>query len=292
MSHFKDFYRSGSPVFSFEVFPPKTEKGVENLFVELERLQKIQPAFVSVTYGALGTTRDLTKDLAVNIQNKLGMRAAFHFTCVGSGREEIRDYVIDLAKQGIELVVALRGDKPAGMQSFVPPVDGFKYANELVAYLKNLHPFSMAVAGYPEKHVEAKSLEEDLTHLKGKVDAGADVILTQLFFDNRDYFSYVKKVRALGVQVPIIPGILPIQSLKQIRRITDLCGAHLPDDLRIKLEACGEDENRMIAVGIAHATEQCRDLLKQGVPGIHFYSLNKANPVLEILNNCDVKFPK
>jgi methylenetetrahydrofolate reductase (NADPH) len=286
MQRFSDFYKNGKPTLSLEIFPPKSEKGVISLFEELALLKKMNPAYVSVTYGAMGSTRDLTKDLAIRIHHDLGINTAFHFTCVGSGRDDMKTYVTGLANEGINLVVALRGDKPAGMADFTPPPDGFRFANELVGYLKTLHPFSMAVAGYPEKHVEAKDLDDDLKNLKKKVDAGADIILTQLFFNNADYYSYVDKVRALGVTIPIIPGILPIQSLKQVQRITSLCGAKLSESLVKKLEACQDDENKMREVGVEHATAQCRDLLKNKVPGIHFYSLNKAYSVLKIVEGC------
>lgn len=286
MPRFSDFYRGPKPALSVEIFPPKTDKGVETLFGELQALKAVNPAFVSVTYGALGSTRDLTKDLAVRIHRELKLNAAFHFTCVGSGRDDIRQYVAELASEGINLVVALRGDKPSGMTDFTPPPDGFRYANELVEYLATRGPFSMAVAGYPEKHVEAVSLEDDLANLKRKVDAGADVILTQLFFNNIDYYNFVERVRAVGILIPVIPGILPIQSLKQVQRITSLCGAHLPKPLFEQLTACGEDEEAMRGVGLAHATEQCRDLLDHGVPGVHFYSLNKAYSVLKIVEAC------
>lgn len=280
---FSDFYATHKPVFSLEVFPPKTEKGVSSLLAELELLKQIHPAFVSVTYGAMGSTRDLTKDLALRIKNETHLTPAIHFTCVGSSRDEVKKYVTMLADQGVNLVVALRGDKPVDAQNFTPPTNGFRYASELVAYLKTLYPFSMAVAGYPEKHVEALSFESDLENLKRKVNAGADVVITQLFFDNADYKNYVERVRAMGVSAPIIPGILPVQSLKQVERIVSLIGAKLPPALHQKLLACGDDETAMREVGITHATEQCRDLLRFGVPGIHFYALNKAHSVLKIV---------
>jgi methylenetetrahydrofolate reductase (NADPH) len=286
MPRFSDFYRGPKPVLSIEIFPPKTEKGVEALIEEIRALKSVEPAFVSVTYGAFGTTRDLTKDLAVRIYRELNLNAAFHFTCVGSGRDEIRRYVTELAEQGLDLVVALRGDKPAGMADFTPPKDGFRYANELVGYLSTLHPFSMAVAGYPEKHVEAASLEDDVKNLKRKVEAGAEVILTQLFFSNIDYYNFVERVRAVGIRVPVVPGILPIQNLKQVQRITSLCGAHLPKPLFESLSACDGDEDAMREVGLKHAISQCRDLLAHDVPGIHFYSLNKAYSVLKIVEAC------
>lgn len=280
---FPDFYKNGRPALSIEIFPPKTEKGVEALFEELKILKMISPVFVSVTYGAMGSTRDLTKDLALRIHRELKLKTAFHFTCVGSGRIEMKDYVTSLAREGVDLVVALRGDKPV---DFKPSDDGFHFASELVAYLKTLHPFSMAVAGYPEKHIEAESLASDLENLKRKINAGADIVITQLFFDNAVYYSYVESVRQIGVTSPIVPGILPIQSLKQIQRITGLCGVKLPQILLAELESCGDDEDAMREVGINYAIRQCRDLLQNGVPGIHFYSLNKSHSVLKIVEGC------
>jgi len=269
--------------YSIEVFPPKTDEGVKNVFKELAALKVIDPAFISVTYGAFGSTRDLTKDLALRIKRELNLEAAFHFTCVGSGRSAIRQYVTELRDNGINLVVALRGDKPPGMETFVPPPDGFSYASELVAYLQEIGGFSLAVAGYPEKHIEAPSLEVDINNLKRKVDAGADIIITQIFYDNADYYRYVEKVRASGVAIPVIAGIMPIMNLKQIQRITGLCGAKLPSQLLARLEACGDDEAAMREVGIDHAAAQCRDLIAHGAPGIHFYALNKAHSVLQVV---------
>lgn len=280
---FSDFYQNGRPALSIEIFPPKTEKGVEVLFEELKILKTIQPVFVSVTYGAMGSTRDLTKDLALRIHRELKLKTAFHFTCVGSGRIEMKDYVTSLAREGVDLVVALRGDKPTDFEQIE---DGFQFASELVAYLKTLHPFSMAVAGYPEKHIEAESFSADLENLKRKVDAGADIVITQLFLDNAVYYSYVEKVRQLGITAHIVPGILPIQSLKQIQRITGLCGVNLPPALLAELESCGEDEVAMREVGVNYAIRQCRDLLQNDAPGIHFYSLNKSQSVLKIVEAC------
>lgn len=285
---FSDFYGQGRFRFSLEIFPPKTNVGVEHLLTELSLLKAISPAFVSVTYGAMGSTRELTRDLVLKIRDEIGLTTAFHFTCVGFGRQDIRNYVTDLARQGINLVVALRGDIPLEMHGhFVPPPDGFRYASELVAYLKELDGFSMAVAGYPEKHIEAKSFEADLENLKRKVDAGADIILTQLFFDNRHYYSYVECVRQLGISCPVIPGILPIQNLKQVKKIATLCGASLPQNLLGDLEKFQHEPDAVMQIGLEHATWQCRDLINFGIPGIHFYSLNKAGSILKLVQACE-----
>lgn len=280
---FADLYCAQKFRYSVEVFPPKTEEGVKNLLAELQRLKQIHPAYISVTYGALGSTRDFTQDLATRVQNETGIPTAFHFTCVGSSRADIKNYVTRMAANGLNLVVALRGDKPAGMTDFMPPADGFRHANELVAYLKTLGDFSIAVAGYPEKHIEALDLKTDIANLKRKVDAGADVIITQLFFDNDDFYRWRDQVQLAGVTVPILAGILPIVNLKQIQKITSLSGAKLPMRLMEKLEACGDNAAAVQNVGVEHASRQCADLKNSGVDGIHFYCLNRAESVLAIV---------
>lgn len=282
---FSEIYNSGKFRFSLEIFPPKTPEGIVTLFSELEKLKAIDPAYVSVTYGAMGSTRDLTKDLAIAVHEKLKLNTAFHFTCVGSGRDEIKAYVDHLAGHGINLIVALRGDIPQGAGEFVPPKNGFRYANELVSYLHGFNNFSLAVAGYPEKHIEATSLEADIENLKRKVDAGAEIIITQLFFDNDKFYRWSEKVRAAGIKLPIVAGIMPILKLSQIQRITSMCGASLPPVLLERLQKC-TTETEMAAVGIEHATSQCRELIKNHVAGIHFYCLNKAHSVLKVVEDC------
>lgn len=284
MTRFSELYQNQFR-FSVEVFPPKTPKGVESLFDELQKVKRINPAYVSVTYGAMGTTRDLTRDLALRIQNELKLTTAFHFTCVGFGRTEIKNYVQDLFDKGLRHVVALRGDRPSD-PGYRPPADGFRYASELVSYLKGIQDFSIAVAGYPEKHVEATDLETDIQHLKYKVLCGADVIITQLFFDNSKFYAFVDRCREMGIRVPIIAGIMPILNLSQIERITGLCGASLPVDLINRLKACEGDENKMRDVGIEHAISQVKDLQKNHVAGVHFYGLNKSHSILGIVDAC------
>lgn len=284
---FSNLYSNNKFHFSLEIFPPKTTSGVDKLFAELNLLKAIKPAYVSVTYGAMGSTRNLTKDLALEIHHKLKMNIAFHFTCIGSGKNEIRDYVTDLHRQGINLVVALRGDKPG--VDYQPPIDGFLHANELVSYLHDLDDFSIAVAGYPEKHIEAVSMESDLENLKRKVDAGADIIITQLFFENSNYYRWLEKVHKMGITIPVIAGIMPILNLNQIQRITKMCGAQLPNSLISKLEKVKEDELAMKEVGIEHATLQCLDIMANKTAGIHFYCLNQSHSVLKIVENCSVK---
>lgn len=283
--NFQDFYSTKKLSFSFEVFPTKDEKGVPALLDALKELSVFDPAFLSVTYGAMGTTRDLTRDLAVKIRRELGLATAFHFTCVGSDRKSIREYVEHLKKEGLKLVVALRGDPPSGFSHFVKPDDGFSYANELVAYLREIGGFSLAVAGYPEGHIEAPDKETDLKNLKRKVDAGADIVITQLFFNNEDYFDFVDRARKIGIKIPIIPGIMPIQSLKQIEKITKMCGASIPAGLRQQLIENDGDGEKIVEIGIQHAIRQCRDLIRRGVSGIHFYTLNKAYSTRRILES-------
>ena len=281
--NFRDFYRDGVFSYSLEIFPPKDESGVAGLFEALRDLSAFKPSFISCTYGAMGSTRDITRDLVIRIKRELGLTAAFHFTCVGSGRAAIQSYVEGLKKEGIDLVVALRGDPPQGTERFVKPADGFAYANELVEFLRKINGFSIAVAGYPEGHIEAPDLETDLKNLKRKVNAGADIVITQLFFDNQHFFNFVERTRRIGIKVPVIPGIMPILNVKQIEKITRLCGATLPEALSRKLSQFQDDPQGLIELGIEHAVQQCRDLLKHGVPGIHFYILNKAFSVRRVL---------
>ena len=284
MIRFSDFYQNKQTTFSIEIYPPKTERGALHLFEELTLLKAIHPAFVSVTYGAMGSTRHLTKDLALKIHQELEMTTAFHFTCVGLYKEEIKKYVNKLADAGLSLVVALRGDIPTEMGTvFVPPANGFCYANELVLYLREFNRFSIAVAGYPEKHIEAKSFDEDLKNLKRKVESGADIIITQLFFDNEDYYRFVDRVRKMGIHQPVIAGIMPILSFEQIEKITKMCGAKVPQNLSERLLLAKEDPQKIRQIGIEHAIRQCQDLVKQGVPGIHFYCLNKSYAVLKVV---------
>ncbi|MCP5464738.1 MAG: methylenetetrahydrofolate reductase [NAD(P)H] [Deltaproteobacteria bacterium] len=286
---FSELYQDGQFHHSIEVFPPKTDKSRETLITELTALQATKPAYVSVTYGAMGSTRDLTKDLAIQIHDDFKCPTAFHFTCVGADREAIKNYVTELANRDLKLVVALRGDKPQNQSTFTPPQNGFRYASELVGYLKSIGDFSIAVAGYPEKHAEAVSLEDDINHLKEKVDAGADIIITQLFFQNERYYDWVEKIRAKGINIPVVAGIMPMRNAAQIKRITGLCGASLPQDLLSQIERFQDDADSIVKLGIDHASKQCLDLRKQGVAGIHFYCLNKADSVLAVLNNMGIK---
>jgi len=264
------------PCFSFEFFPPKTEEGMRNLLLALDELAPLSPGFVSVTYGAGGSSRSQTLGLVKAIRTR-GIEAMAHVTCVGQGREDLALLLDQLAAAKVENVLVLRGDPPAGDRTFVAPPDGFAHANELVAFIREGdYPFCLGGACYPEGHVEAPSREEDLRHLKRKVDAGLDFVITQLFFDNAFYFDFVERARRVGVNVPIVPGIMPITNFDQLGRFTRMCGATVPMRLQIALERVRHDAQAVTQLGVAHAVVQCMELLQRGVPGIHFYTLNRS----------------
>ncbi len=271
------------PSFSFEFFPPKNSEGFDALFTTIEQLQSCQPAYVSVTFGAGGSTRTQTIDLVGKIKNEIGLESMAHLTCVGSDKDELRSVLDILQDKGIQNVLALRGDPPQGQDKFVKPENGFAYANELVEFIRENYDFCIGVAGYPEGHIECPDLSVDLENLKRKVDAGADFIVTQLFFDNRFFFNFVDRARKLGIQVPIIPGIMPILNFKQTQRFTKMCGATIPSLLLGRLEAAQDDPETVRKIGVDHAIVQCELLLQEGAPGIHFYTLNRSNATLKIL---------
>lgn len=279
------FKASKKPVISFEVFPPKTDEAFQNLRKLLPELIALKPDFMTVTYGAFGSTQGRTLEIASLIQKEFKLPSACHLTCVGASRTEIDKILNDIAAAGVQNIVALRGDPPSGQMSFTRPADGFGHANELVAHIRAKHgqKFGIAVAGYPEKHVEAPNMQIDLTNLKRKVEAGADCIVTQLFYDNNDYFKFVEDCRALGITVPIIPGLLPILSAKQIVRILSLCGSCLPEELRKDLEFVGDNAAAAEEVGIRQCVKQAKELIARGVPGIHFYVLNKSTHMTRIM---------
>jgi methylenetetrahydrofolate reductase (NADPH) len=240
---------------------------------------------MTVTYGAFGSTRGRTLEIASMIQKDFGIPSACHLTCVSSSRDEINKILDDIQSSGVQNIVALRGDPPSGEMAFVKPADGFGNANELVAHIRSRHgnKFGIAVAGYPEKHVEAPDMKTDLANLARKVQAGADAVVTQLFYNNADYFRFVDSARALGVNVPIIPGLLPILSAKQVVRIVGLCGSCLPEGLRKDLDAAGDDAQKAEEIGIRQCVTQARELISRGVPGIHFYVLNKSSHMVRIM---------
>lgn len=271
-----DILRTDRRAVSFEFFPPRDDAGFASLFATIEALKALDPSYVSVTYGAGGSTRRKTVELVKRIKHEIGIESMAHLTCVGANRNEISSVLDDLAAAGLDNVLPLRGDPPKGESEFVPTPGGFRYANELVAFIRERHSFCLGGACYPEKHPEAPSAEADLDNLKRKVDAGVDFLITQLFFDNDDYLRFRERAVAAGVRVPILAGIMPILNVKQIKRFTRMCGASLPNALRKKIEAVEDDGEAVRQVGIYHATRQCEDLLRDGVPGIHFYTLNRS----------------
>jgi methylenetetrahydrofolate reductase (NADPH) len=280
----RSLFGQAHPVFSFEFFPPRTEAGERSLLRTIDNLRPLAPSFVSVTYGAGGTTREKTIEIVTRIKREHGLEAMAHLTCVGHSRDEIAAILDRLAAAGLENLLALRGDPPRGETTFVRPADGFGHASELVAFIVGRgYRFCLAGAGYPEGHPECRDRERDVANLRTKVDAGVEVIITQLFYDNRDYFAFVERARRAGIAVPILPGIMPITNVPQIERITSLCGARIPDDLRERLHAAEGDDAAVLAVGVAHALAQCRDLLARGAPGVHFYTLNQSPATAAIL---------
>ena len=280
-----DCFRSGEPVFSFEFFPPKSPDDFEKLFKTVNRLARLRPSFVSVTYGAGGSTRLLTVDLVTRIKNEIGLEAMAHLTCVGHTAAEIADILDRLKEAGIDNVLALRGDPPKGQQEFVRTLGGFGYAEELVKFIRTDYPFCLGAAAYPEGHVETSDKDADLRHLKAKVDAGADFLITQLFFESRLYFDFVNRARAIGIDVPILPGIMPVTNVSSLEKFTTLCGASIPAKLRERLERVRDDEEAVHDIGVEWATEQCHALLQGGAPGIHFYTLNRSRSTTRVFQN-------
>ena len=278
-----ELFARGRPLRSLEFFPPKDDAGVAALSGAAEALRRMGPDFVSVTYGAGGTTRDRTAQVSALLRGEFSFTVMPHLTCVGHTRGELEVLADQIHAQGFRNIMTLRGDAPKGATTFPVLPDGFRHAAELVALLKRRHPdFCLGVAGYPEKHPEAPSLEADLTHLKRKVDAGADFITTQLFFDNAVYYRFVERCRAEGITVPIVPGIMPVLSLKQIQRFTQLCGSTLPAQLAARLEVAADNADVVEMVGIDWALHQIRGLLANGAPGYHLYILNRARGALAL----------
>jgi methylenetetrahydrofolate reductase (NADPH) len=286
----RELLTSGRPAFSFEFFPPKLENRGQ-LLETIVALQELKPTYISVTYGAGGSTRDLTVELVGSIKRDYGIETMAHLTCVGASRDDIASVVDRLASAGIENVLALRGDPPRGQTNFAPVPDGFRYGAELAAFIK--HRFRLCIAGacYPEKHPECESFDQDLLYLKEKVHAGAEFLITQLFFDNQKYFDFVAKARAIGIGVPIVPGIMPITNLAQVERITKMCGASIPETLLTEMQRVQDKPDAVLALGVAQATAQCLELLHRGAPGIHFYTLNKSAATRMILTAIRTVWP-
>lgn len=273
----------GTPVVSFEFFPPKTEEGVEQLYRTVEELRRCRPSFVSVTFGAGGSTRDRTLDLVSRIQRELGVVTMAHLTCVGSTRDEIGAILRRLADSGVENVLALRGDPPKGETSFVAVPGGFRFASELVGYIRDQgFDFCVGAACYPEGHVETRDLDADLGHLVTKVSAGVDFLVSQLFFDNEDFRAFVRRARAAGIDVPIVPGLMPVTNVGQTERFTQLCGSRIPQELHRRLRIVANDPAAVVATGVQWSVDQGRALLRDGAPGLHFYTLNRSSATLAV----------
>ena len=279
----RDLFSQDGPVFSFEFFPPKTDDGERKLIETVYRLKDLTPSFVSVTKTGVQPA-EKTVELTARLKHEVGIEAMAHMTCATAGRSEMARLFGLVRDAGIENVLALRGDPPRDQPSFVRPPDGFRYASELVAFIREQgFPFCVGGACYPEKHQEAASPEEDLLHLREKVERGVDFIITQMFYDNAAYFAFVAHARAAGIELPIVPGIMPITNVAQIERIAALSGARIPPALQADLDRSRHDDATALAVGIAYASAQCRELLLRGAPGIHFYTLNQSPATSAIL---------
>ncbi len=278
-----DAYRAKeSPVFSLEFFTPKNEAGRAALFRAIERLKAIEPTFASITCGAAGTTRERTADLAIEVQRRFGITAMAHLVCTGTTQEELRDTLRHMKEEGIDNILALRGDPPKGASDWKPVEGGFRHANELTSFIRE--SFSMGIGGacYPEKHHEAPTLEADIDNLRKKVDAGAEFLITQLFFDNARYWSFVERIRAKGIDVPVVPGIMPVLNLANLQRIASLSpGTSVPQKLEDAFRSAEGDDVASLDAGVSFAAEQCDELLREGAPGIHFYTLNRSKATLQ-----------
>jgi methylenetetrahydrofolate reductase (NADPH) len=282
---------NGRPVFSFEFFPPKTDEGELNLERALHELQPLNPDYVSVTYGAGGSTREKTIDLVSRIKVDFGLEAMAHLTCVNHTTDELRRTLDQMREAGVDNVLALRGDPPRGQERWTKTEGGLEYSRELVELLREDYDFAIGGAAFPETHIHATSPEDDMRFLKAKVDAGVQFLITQMFFDNRYYFDFVDRARAAGIDVPIVPGVMPILSLDGIKRMTELSAAHLPEGLHEQLEARRGNDEAVAELGVAYATLQCADLLRGGAPGIHFITLNRSPATRAILSALQLTQP-
>jgi methylenetetrahydrofolate reductase (NADPH) len=273
------------PVFSFEFFPPRTPEGEANFWRAVEELRALEPGFISITYGAGGSTKDKTLELVSRVRDEFGLEAMPHFTCVGATVEQLRQALDAMRELKLENVLALRGDPPPGQEEWIKTPGGLEYSAELVTLIRGSYP-ELAIGGacFPETHIHATSAEDDLRYLKEKVDAGAKFLITQLFFDNRYYHDFAARARDIGIEVPIVPGIMPITNVGQIKKITALCGSDIPAPLLAELQAREDDPDAVADFGVAYATLQCADLLNAGAPGIHFYTLNRSPSTRAILS--------
>jgi methylenetetrahydrofolate reductase (NADPH) len=283
---------ASEPIFSFEFFPPKTEEGVTNLFGTVEALRGLEPTYCSVTYGAGGATRDGTVEIAGEIKRRFGIETMAHLSCVGETIEGLSEVLSRIEGAGLENVLALRGDPPRGEPEFRSPPGGLSSATELAEFIGARNPgFALGGSCFPEVHPEAPSLEADLAYLRTKLEAGISFLITQLFFDNQVFFDWVVEARRAGIDVPIIPGIMPIAGYAQIRRFCEICEATIPEPLAAAMEALGGDPEAELQLGIAYAARQCEELLAAGVPGIHFYTLNRAPATRAIVSALRIARP-
>lgn len=276
-------FGNGRPVFSFEFFLPKTEEDMAAFKETARQLKSLHPSFVTMTYGAMGTARERSIDAAGMLQREMGIPTAAHLTCVSHTRADILEILKRIRSHGIDTIVALRGDAPKDGSGLPLEKRELKFACDLVALIKSVGGFSMAVAGYPEGHPENPSKDADLMNLKAKIDAGGDWVITQLFFDNARYFDFVKRARALGIDKPIVPGIMPVANAAQLQRFTQMCGASIPAEMARDLERIKDDKEAVVRYGIDYAAKQCRELLQGGAPGIHFYTLNRSRSTATVL---------
>ncbi len=278
-----DLYAAGRrPVLSLEFFTPQNEAGRASLFLALDRLRAIEPGFVSITCGAAGTTRERTADLAIEVQRAFGLTAMAHLVCTGTTQAELEETLRHMRAEGIDNILALRGDPPKGVSDWTPVEGGFRHANELVEFVRKRFSLGIGGACYPEKHHEAPSLDVDIQNLRLKVEAGAEFLITQLFFDNEKFWAFVEEVRAQGIEVPIVPGIMPVLNLTNLQRIASLSpGTTIPAELETAFRDAGDDEEAALQTGVAFAAKQCRALLAHGAPGIHFYTLNRSRATLQ-----------
>jgi methylenetetrahydrofolate reductase (NADPH) len=277
-----ELFNTQSRTYSFEFFPPKDEISAVDFGINVGQLAKLNPSFVTVTYGAGGSTQERTFALVDFLQNKIGLCTMAHYTCVNASRSKIDTDLKNLLNLKIDNVMLLRGDPPKGQGSFIPHPEGFSYASELVAFTRKYFDFCIGSGAYPEKHPEAISIDEDIINLRKKVDSGSDFLVTQLFFNNNNYFDFVDKARSEGINCRIIPGIIPITAYQQIKRFTQMSGGDLPEGLMDMMERYKDNPDKVYQIGMDYAIQQCRDLLILGAPGIHFYTLNKSRATVEI----------
>ena len=273
---------------SCEFFPPREEDGIPAVFRAIDRVRVYNPDFVSVTYGAGGSTRDFTERITMQVKQETDLEVMAHLTCVAQTRDEVNGVLERLDEAGVENVIALRGDPPRGQESFVPEDGGFSHATELIDHIRANFDFGLAAACYPEGHTESPDLDLDISYAREKVDRGADFLITQLFYDNRYFFEFMERAQRAGIDVPVIPGVLPILNTAQIRRFTSLCGATIPPELDSQLEQHAEDDNAVRELGVEYASRQVEELWENGVPGIHFYVLNRSYSVSRILANLNL----